>query len=277
DVSVVGAGIPPALARETLVRHIASESPRWDTVNMALAKSGASAEPGFAHALAHNGFTAHPYFQYENWTHATQGQCFDAYYQERPSQVRNTIQRRQKKLDKAHRSEITVTRGTEAGLDDAIDAFCKVYNASWKEPEPFPAFIPGLIRCAARLGVLRLGVLRVDGQAAAAQLWINASGRAVIYKLAYDEKYAEFGVGSILSKELFRIAIDEDGVGEIDYGVGSEAYKKDWMTSNQSLVGTEAFNRSTVVGLALGMAEASKQRLRLLRRAFHDRAGLSKA
>ena len=73
----------------------------------------------------------------------------------------------------------------------------------------------------------------------------------MIYKLAYDEKFGHLGVGSILSRELFRIALDEDHVDEIDYGVGSEPYKKDWMTAVRQIRGLEANNLKTSKGLLL--------------------------
>src|SRR5438132_2726210 len=106
--------------------------------------------------------------------------------------------------------------------------FITVYNCSWKRPEPFPEFIPMLVAECAKLGILRLGMLYVDEKPAAGQLWINTDKKTTIYKLAYDEEYRASGVGSILSREMFRVAIDEDHADEIDYGIGSEPYKREW-------------------------------------------------
>ena len=58
-----------------------------------------------------------------------------------------------------------------------------------------------------------------------------------------------FSPGSILSRELFRHALDVDRVEEMDYGVGSENYKKDWMSSVRRLEGMQAYNTSTITGL----------------------------
>ncbi|OYT68433.1 MAG: GNAT family N-acetyltransferase, partial [Chloracidobacterium sp. CP2_5A] len=116
-----------------------------------------------------------------------------------------TVARRERKLRRERAVEIRVVRNAGPELDRAVADFVSVYNSSWKQPEPFPAFIPSLAAAAARAGVLRLGVLRVDDQPAAAQLWITTARRAVIYKLAYDERFKEFSVGSILSAELFRV------------------------------------------------------------------------
>ena len=97
------------------------------------------------------------------------------------------------------------------------------------------------------------------------KLWITAERKAIIYKLAYDEQYRELGVGSVLSREMFRVAIDEDHVDEIDYGVGSELYKKDWMASVREIYGVEAFNQKSLIGLLLSTMEAAKTTIKKAR------------
>ena len=197
----------------------------------------------------------------------TDGQAFEPYFARRPSQLRNTIKRRQKKLEKAHRFEIRVARNEGPELESLVQDFIHIYGLSWKEPEPFPDFIPALAGHCAKLGILRLGVLYASARPVAAQLWITSGGKAIIYKLAYDEQFAELGVGSILSKELFRIALDEDHVKEIDYGVGSESYKRDWMSSVRRIEGIEAFNRKSTKGLLMALVMHAKEAAKKMRAA----------
>jgi hypothetical protein len=243
-----------------LVRFIAAERPRWDTLRLGLVKTDAPEFAWLLEALRDQGFGTETFFQYDNWhLPVAAGTSFAGYFAERPSQLRNTITRRQKKLEKAHKFEIRLARGQDSDFAVLARDFVAIYEASWKNPEPFPEFIPSLVARCAALGILRLGVLYVDGQPAASQLWVTAGGKTLIYKLAYDERYAEFGVGSILSRELFRVAIDEDRVGEIDYGVGSEPYKRDWMLAARRLEGIEAHNRRSLRGLAqLSLAGARR-------------------
>jgi hypothetical protein len=264
----------PALARTSdaqavcrrLADHIASERPRWDAVHLSLL-AGDAPQSQFVHErLQANGFRVHRFFQYENWFATCSGESFNSYYARRPSQLRNTIARRQKKLEKAHRFEIRVVRDPGPDLERVVSEFISVYGSSWKQQEPYPEFIPAFARRAAALRILRLGVLYVDGAAAAAQFWIAAQRRATIYKLAYDEKFTEFGVGSILSREMFRVAIDEDLVETIDYGIGSEAYKKDWMSSVRQIGGLQAFNLRTPAGLYRSTAEAAKDMFKRFRK-----------
>ena len=214
-----------------------------------------------ADALKSVGFFVRPYFLYENWYVRLQGRDFETYLNGRPSQLANTIRRRRKKLAAAHRYEIVLSRDAER-----IQHFVEVYESSWKRPEPYSNFIPSLARTCASLGILRLGTLYVDAEPAASQLWITTAKKALIYKLAYKDRFRDFSVGSILSFELFRQAIEEDRVEEIDYGVGSEPYKKDWMEDKRRLYGLVAFNLKTASGLALAGLEKAKLALRHLAR-----------
>ena len=233
-----------------LIQHIAAERPRWHALRFSFLSEGETAAQ-VVDALERGGWHNQRYFQYENWYAPVSGETFESYFAQRPSQLRNTVIRKQKKLEKTGQIEIRIARAESPELAHLVRDFTVVYGGSWKQPEPHPHFIPALTSRCAALGILRLGVLYIDGQAAAAQLWITAGKRAVIYKLAYDEKFGQLGVGSILSRELFRIALDEDHVDEIDYGVGSEPYKKDWMTAVRQIRGLEANNLKTSKGLLL--------------------------
>jgi len=238
---------------DAIVERIAADRPsgvRLTFLPEALADS-------LTQALSKVGFFVRPYFMYENWFVRLRGRDFDGYMAGRSSQTTNTIKRRRKKLAAAHAYEIVLTK--EA---DRIADFVTVYSQSWKHAEPHPAFIPTLAATCVSLGVLRLGILYVDGAPAAAQLWITTAKKALIYKLAYDDSFREYSVGSILSLEMFRQAIDEDRVEEIDYGVGSEPYKRDWMEDKRRLYGLVAFNLRTPSGLLRAGVEKAKLSLR---------------
>jgi GNAT acetyltransferase-like protein len=243
-----GCSNPPL---DEILRYVAAERPRWHAIHFDRLHEGSTETRCAIEALEQVRYAVQPHFQYENWFERPRhGETFQDYFARRPSQVRHTITRKRKKLEREARVEIRVLREESPDLDRVLGDWIRIYQSSWKRPEPFPKFIPGLVRACARLGILRLGVLYVDDVPAAGQLWITEAERTIIYKLAYDEGYRERGVGSILSHEMFRIAIDEDRVREIDYGVGSESYKKDWMSEVRRLVGLEAHSVRTLRGLA---------------------------
>lgn len=211
---------------------------------------GAPWVSSFQEALRRAGFWFDRYFCFGNWYLQCPNLSFERYIAERPSPLRNSIERGKRRLAKAGAWNITIHQGTAAAGRDAVAAFVEVYNASWKQPEPNPRFIPALIETAAREGWLRLGILRLDGRPIAAQLWLVHAGKANIYKLAYVEGFERFSPGSVLTAAMMEHVLEVDRVHEVDYGMGDEPYKRDWMSHRRERVGLIAFNPRTVRGLS---------------------------
>jgi CelD/BcsL family acetyltransferase involved in cellulose biosynthesis len=133
-------------------------------------------------------------------------------------------------------------------LKGAIDAYEKIYISSWKRPEPYPNFVSGLIRTCAEKGWLRLGVVYLDDQPIAAQVWIVNAGRATIYKLGQVQRYDEYSAGSILTAHLMEHVLDIDKVREIDFGSGDDPYKKNWLPQRRERWGMLAMNPRSLLG-----------------------------
>jgi len=236
-------------AAAELARTIASERPRWDEVELRPLDVDAPSFGALVEGLQGAGFVVQTFFCFGNWYLDVRGRSFAEYTESLPSVLKNTLSRKRKKLEKSGRAKIQiVTGGSE--LEDAIQDYNKVYLASWKKPEPYPEFVPELIRTCAGLGALRLGLLHVDGQPAAAQFWITLNGTALIYKLAYNEQYADLSVGTILTATMMEQALNVDRVVTVDYLTGDDAYKKDWMSARRERWGILAMNPRTVRGAA---------------------------
>lgn len=246
---VVKIGIDARSACAALADFIGAERPRWHTVRLDYLKESNSVTAMFAEALAQSGFAVHRHHQYENWYLDCPGTSFEDYFATRPSRLRNTVERKGRKLYKSHQVAFVLFRKPEDDIERGVRDYVTVYNSSWKRPEPHPDFMPELAQRLAAHDCLRLGVLYLDGKPVAAQFWITTRTEACIYKLAYDEQYADLSVGAVLSGEMFRQALDVDGSVRIDYGVGSEAYKREWMSAKQEIVGARAYSRKTTRGL----------------------------
>lgn len=257
------------ISNSEIMSHIFSymkdEKPKWNKIDLKFVMKSFVDNSHILTALRNNSFYAENYFMYQNWYLSLENRDFEQYYSERPSKLKNTIKRKEKKLAKEYGYEIKIFTQLGNDLDQAIQEYTNIYNKSWKNPEPFQAFTPELIKCAAELGILRLGVIYVEGNAAAAQIWITTKVKTLIYKLACDERYGKLSAGSILSRELFRVAIDEDKVKEIDYGVGSEPYKRDWMESVRELHGICALNMLTPYGIFVTTVDKAKYQLKSLK------------
>jgi hypothetical protein len=177
------------------------------------------------------GYECHRKFRFYNWIHRVQGESFNNYMAGRPAQVRNTIARKKRKLEREQ--DYTIRLFTDQNIDQALADYNTVYQASWKANEVFDSFIEGLAKKLSETGWLRLAILYINEQPAAAQFWFVVHGRASIFKLAYDESWKRYSPGSILISYLMQHVIDTDKVKEIDFLTGNDAYKRDWMSERR--------------------------------------------
>lgn len=182
-------------------------------------------------AMAPLGVSCERRFRFYNWIHRTRGQSFTEYMQARPTRVRNTIARKARKLEREH--GYTIRLVSDANVQTALNEYTAVYNKSWKANELYGEFVTGLAMQLAACGWLRLAILYIDGNAAAAQFWFVVHGRASIFKLAYDEHWRHYSPGSILTGYLMEYVIDNDRVTEIDFLTGNDSYKQDWMSERR--------------------------------------------
>ncbi len=200
-------------------------------------------------ALGRAGYWVDSFFCFGNWYLDVANQKFSAYFLTLPSLLRHNVERGQRRLSRHGAWCIDILQSPGPILEAAIDDFVHVYNQSWKTPEPNVLFIPNLIRMAAGQGWLRLGILRLNGQAIAAQLWLVKGQKASIYKLAYDKSFERFSAGSVLTHEMMKSVIDIDQVLEVDYLTGDDAYKQDWMSHRRERRGIVAFHPGTWPGI----------------------------
>lgn len=198
-----------------------------------------------------------------NWYLPCAGMAWADYLASRPSRLANTLRRCRKRLETEPGFQLEIIAEGER-LEAALLAYASVYARSWKEPEPFSGFIPQLCRMSVMQGWLRLGVLYIGGEPAAAQIWFVKDGTASIYKLAYDSRFAKLGVGTVLTAALTEHVLDVDKVYEIDFLTGDDAYKAEWMTHSRELVGLLAWDARHPVSLAKASIHFGRKWLRRL-------------
>lgn len=239
----------------------------WDRIDLRPMDVDSPSFAALEDALRAAGMAAQRYFCFINWYLQVDGRSYAEYAGSLPSPLRNTLKRKEKSLARSGRASFRIVTGVdEADLEAGIAAYEAIYRNSWKSPEPTPAFMPALIRLCAREGWLRLGLAHVDGEPAAAQLWIVCDGVASIYKLAYDERYAALSIGSLLTARMMEHAIDVDRVREVDYLTGDDAYKRDWMSHSRERWGLVAYNLRSARGLALAAINIGGGKLKRLLR-----------
>jgi hypothetical protein len=186
---------------------------------------------GLQQAMESAGYTCQRYFRFYNWFYPTRGRTFAEYLAERPTRVRNTIARKQRKLAREHKYQMKLFNGDD--LEQGLADYQAVYKASWKAHEQFDEFVEGLARSLARRDWLRLAVLYIDDTAAAAQFWFLVHGKASIFKLVYDEQWKAYSPGTLLTAYLMQHVFDIDRVEQIDFLTGNDAYKQEWMAERR--------------------------------------------
>lgn len=242
--------IAPATWR-AIGQHLQQHPARWPVITLSPLDLDAPFIEPLQTGLKQAGYWTGRFFCFGNWYLVVAQRSFATYAANLPSALRHSIERGQRRLSQQGTWGIHIQQSPDVGLEEAIAHFVHVYNQSWKSAEPNPQFIPQLIRMAAAQGWLRLGVLMLDGQAIAAQLWLVKSGKASIYKLAYVKGFERLSAGSVLTHALMRQVIDIDQVAEVDYLTGDDAYKRDWMSHRRERWGLVAFNPRTLRGLWL--------------------------
>lgn len=212
-------------------------------------------------ALRLAGMLPFRFFGFGNWYLQAESLTWESYLKQLSGNRRYTLKRMGKKFEEAG-GRFTIVTGQESDLNEVISAYLTVYASSWKVPEPFPDFIPGFVNLCARLGWLRMGVAYIEDQPVAAQFWLVSHGRACIYKVAYDEKFASFSPGNLLTAQLMRHVLDIDKVREVDFLIGDDNYKQIWMSHRRERWGIVAYNTRTVKGLVLAMREAAARAMK---------------
>ena len=161
-----------------------------------------------------------------------------------------------KKLVKSHQFEVKIIN-EQCDFEQAFTAYKTIYQQSWKGEEFSFEFIEQVCLAAIAEDKLRLGLLYVDEEPAAAQIWFvqpfstgneKKQKHASIFKLAYNPKYQQFSVGSLLSNALTEQVISTDDVTSIEFGMGSEAYKKDWLEQKRQRIVYQVFNPQSFYG-----------------------------
>jgi len=213
--------------------------------------------------LSNAGFYVFPYFMHGNWLKEISTESFEKYYASLSTRLKNTIKRKDKKLIKELGDyRIDIIDKNTSSLEKYISDYEAIYEKSWKQSEPHDEFIRDIIKLHASTGSLKLGMLYLNEQPLAAQIWFIKNQTAYIFKLAYDPEYKQYSVGSILSKALFLSAIDEDQIKVIDYLTGDDNYKQDWMDQRRELWGLEAYNGSSIKGISCAIYEKLKRFLK---------------
>ena len=231
-----------------IIARMATETPRWDSFHMGPFDAQSAEAAAMVSAFQKNGLSPIPQPAARDWYEPVSGFSFDDYLKTLSSKKRNTLRRKEKHA--TANGGFAFKLYTDAReIDQGIADYQKIYAASWKEPEEFADFIPSLIRQSAQDGSLRLGIVSINGAPAASELGIVAARSAMLMKTAYDPQFQNFSVGALAIYRTLQHILDTDDVDEIDFGLGDDPYKREWVSHSRERVWIAGLNRRTVRGM----------------------------
>jgi len=207
-------------------------------------------------ALKNAGYIVQIYANSFNQYGECAGLSYHDYLARRSSNQRYNSRRRRRNLEKKGKLEFFM-HTSDANKDElleAIDDYILVSMHCWKPHQStIHTFILQWMQLAAAQGCLRLGILRLDDKAIAAQFWLFSGGVGNMIRANFDERARKLGPGVVLSNFMIEHLLDVDHAQSLDLGFGGEEYKGRWVDEARGYSGIMAFNPGTVRGFYFGL------------------------
>lgn len=142
---------------------------------------------------------------------------------------RHEIKRKLGKLDKSGNNvSYSVVKGRDE-VRTAMDTFLKLFSISRQDKAEFmtpqmESFFRSMVDAMAGAGVLKLGVLGLNGQPAAMVMYFDYNDCIYLYNSGYNPDYSSLSVGLISKVLCIKHAIST-GRKKFDFLKGAESYK----------------------------------------------------
>lgn len=153
---------------------------------------------------------------------------FDAYLETLTAKQRHEVRRKLRRLNEEGTIEYRFISDGPA-LNAAMDTFFRMFVESRQDKahfmtEKMESFFRRLAEAMSGAGLLKLGVLELDGKALAEIMCFDYNGCVYLYNSGYDPRYVSLSAG-LLSKVLAIKDSIEKGRKRFDFLKGAETYK----------------------------------------------------
>jgi CelD/BcsL family acetyltransferase involved in cellulose biosynthesis len=202
---------------------------------------------------------------------------FDAYFRrQRSSKSRNSLGRKQRRLDAEH--DVEILRFDSDELDEQIiERVADVQRASWmtrRGADDFSdPFYRRLVLRLAEIGLMRLWIMRIDDRDAAFVL-ASVHGGTLIYEwTAFRLEHRHLSIGQILTAHVIADAC-ASGLRSFDFLHGDADYKRYWANDRHHVsrvaIGCSARGRLVAQAIATTWRLRHNQHLRAGYRRFNS-------
>jgi CelD/BcsL family acetyltransferase involved in cellulose biosynthesis len=142
---------------------------------------------------------------------------WDEFLANMSSNDRNHLRRKEKLLDRKGKVTFEIFNPEPHCINDSLDEIVRVEATGWKGQRRTALAFDQSLRCffytyareANRQGFLRLCLLRVDGKVIAGQIAVLYANRFWLLKVGYDEEWAEYSPGVLLTHAVIGHAYQE--------------------------------------------------------------------
>jgi CelD/BcsL family acetyltransferase involved in cellulose biosynthesis len=153
---------------------------------------------------------------------------WEEYLEKLNSKQRHEIRRKLRRLTETGRIDYNCGGDTSA-VPDFMDRFFKMFTESREDKAEFlteqrESFFRAIVDKTAEAGLLKLGVLELDGREMASIICFDYNNSIYLYNSGYDPEFNYLSVG-LLSKVLCIQKSIEAGRRRFDFLKGAEAYK----------------------------------------------------
>ena len=153
---------------------------------------------------------------------------FEGYLGMLDKKQRHEVRRKMRRIGAAGQVTYDVV-SDPAAMSGLLDDFFKMFTESRADKADFmtgdmEVFFRKLVDAMAKAGVLRIGVLRLDGRDVASIICFDQDGTRYLYNCGYDPAYTAFSAGQVSKVLAVRDAID-NGFKVFDFLKGHEDYK----------------------------------------------------
>ncbi len=197
----------------------------------------------FGDVIVNSGLKYRTYSCFNNWYSDGIDYGFGRFFGNLPKNLHRNVKRYEKKLNGIGKLQFEMRTNNE-DIDHYLDLYDEVRAKSWKAVERDRAFHREFLKYAAKKGWIRLSILYVNALPVAAAKYLVWNNTAFGMDSIYDESYAKFSPGAVLTSKIFEYVIDIDGVSEIDLGRGDEPYKMEWVANKREIKGITIFNQT---------------------------------
>lgn len=184
-------------------------------------------------------------------------ETFDSFWQSRSKNLRQSVRRRFRNVEKAGRHSHMRTLGDSDSMESAIKTHAALESSGWKGREGTAlggndaqsGFYTELLRTFAAEDQATAYQLLFDDDTVASLLTIQVSGIVIVLKTAYDEKFARYAPGRLLDYLFLRSVFDDPTVTVVENFTNASEEDQRWCTSSREIVDWDFFPLNIIQSL----------------------------